>query len=152
MEAVRTSETSVNLNLTTRRYIPEDSKLHLSVGSEVIQGESQLTHITEGWTDRQKLKSFLRYGNAQNCRIRHRLVQRFSQQNFAPSPYLRASLNKIVIKMKLVCMYVHDFILPKFICLSATVHELPPLNKILIFNFQPSFMLVFLCFSQKYSY
>jgi hypothetical protein len=28
MEAVRTSETSVNINLTTRRYIPEDSKLH----------------------------------------------------------------------------------------------------------------------------
>jgi len=28
MEAVRTSETSANFNLTTRRYIPEDSKLH----------------------------------------------------------------------------------------------------------------------------
>jgi hypothetical protein len=28
MEAVRTSETSVNINLSTRRYIPEDSKLH----------------------------------------------------------------------------------------------------------------------------
>jgi hypothetical protein len=28
MEAVHTSETSVNTNLTTRRYIPEDSKLH----------------------------------------------------------------------------------------------------------------------------
>jgi hypothetical protein len=27
MEAVRTSETSVNCNVTTRRYIPEDSKL-----------------------------------------------------------------------------------------------------------------------------
>jgi hypothetical protein len=30
MEAVRTSETSVNFNVTTRRYIPEDSKLHTS--------------------------------------------------------------------------------------------------------------------------
>jgi hypothetical protein len=29
IEAVRTSETSVNLNVTTRRYIPEDSKLHI---------------------------------------------------------------------------------------------------------------------------
>jgi hypothetical protein len=29
MEAVRTSETSVNFNLTTRRYIPKDSKLHM---------------------------------------------------------------------------------------------------------------------------
>jgi hypothetical protein len=28
MEAVRTSETSVNLNVSTLRYIPEDSELH----------------------------------------------------------------------------------------------------------------------------
>jgi hypothetical protein len=28
MEAVRTSETSVNIYLTTGQYIPEDSKLH----------------------------------------------------------------------------------------------------------------------------
>jgi hypothetical protein len=28
MEAVRISETSVHFNVTTRRYIPEDSKLH----------------------------------------------------------------------------------------------------------------------------
>jgi hypothetical protein len=28
MEAVRTSETSVNFNVSTWRYIPEDSKLH----------------------------------------------------------------------------------------------------------------------------
>jgi hypothetical protein len=28
MEAVRTSEMSVNIYLTTRKYIPEDSKLH----------------------------------------------------------------------------------------------------------------------------
>jgi hypothetical protein len=28
MEAVRTSKTSVNFNVTTRRYIPEDPKLH----------------------------------------------------------------------------------------------------------------------------
>jgi hypothetical protein len=30
MEALRTSETSVNFNVTTRRYIPEDSKLHIA--------------------------------------------------------------------------------------------------------------------------
>jgi hypothetical protein len=30
MEAVRTSETLVNFNVTTQRYIPEDSKLNLS--------------------------------------------------------------------------------------------------------------------------
>jgi hypothetical protein len=28
MEAVQTSETSDNFNVTTRRYIPEDSKIH----------------------------------------------------------------------------------------------------------------------------
>jgi hypothetical protein len=28
MEAVRTSEMSVNFNVTTQRYIPEESKLH----------------------------------------------------------------------------------------------------------------------------
>jgi hypothetical protein len=28
MEAVRTSETSVHFNMTKRRYIPENSKLH----------------------------------------------------------------------------------------------------------------------------
>jgi hypothetical protein len=29
MEAARTSETSVDIDLTTRQYIPEDSKLRL---------------------------------------------------------------------------------------------------------------------------
>jgi hypothetical protein len=29
MEAVRTSETSINFNVTPRRYIPEDSELHI---------------------------------------------------------------------------------------------------------------------------
>jgi hypothetical protein len=29
MEAVRISETSANFNVTTWRYIPEDSKLHI---------------------------------------------------------------------------------------------------------------------------
>jgi hypothetical protein len=30
METVHTSETSVNFNASTKRYIPEDSKLHMS--------------------------------------------------------------------------------------------------------------------------
>jgi hypothetical protein len=30
-EALHTSETSVNINLTTRRYIPEDSKLNINL-------------------------------------------------------------------------------------------------------------------------
>jgi hypothetical protein len=34
MEAVRTSETSVNFNVTTRRYIPEDSILHFALSSQ----------------------------------------------------------------------------------------------------------------------
>jgi hypothetical protein len=31
MEAVRTSETSLSFNVNTRRYIPEDSKLHTRI-------------------------------------------------------------------------------------------------------------------------
>jgi hypothetical protein len=31
MEAARTSETSVNINLTTRRYIPEDFELYFKI-------------------------------------------------------------------------------------------------------------------------
>jgi hypothetical protein len=31
MEAVRTSETSVNFNVTAWRYIPEDPKLHMKI-------------------------------------------------------------------------------------------------------------------------
>jgi hypothetical protein len=31
MEAVRTSETSINFNVTTRHYLPEDSKLHTTL-------------------------------------------------------------------------------------------------------------------------
>jgi hypothetical protein len=61
MEAVRTSETSVNFNVTTRRYIPEDSKLHtrsrknlkshivcahVSVGCKLMYlVEKNLTHV-----------------------------------------------------------------------------------------------------------
>jgi hypothetical protein len=49
MEAVRTSETSVNFNVTTRRYIAEDSKLHrfkyfIPYGSNV----SSYSRITTG--------------------------------------------------------------------------------------------------------
>jgi hypothetical protein len=29
LEAVRISETSIHFNVTTRRYVPEDSKLHI---------------------------------------------------------------------------------------------------------------------------
>jgi hypothetical protein len=31
MEAARTSETSVDIDLTTRQYIPDDSELHTSL-------------------------------------------------------------------------------------------------------------------------
>jgi hypothetical protein len=40
MEAVRTTETTVNFNVTTRRYIPEDSKLHTR------RRENQKSHLT----------------------------------------------------------------------------------------------------------
>jgi hypothetical protein len=35
MEAVLTSETSVSFNMTTRRYIPEDSELVISSGLQL---------------------------------------------------------------------------------------------------------------------
>jgi hypothetical protein len=42
MEALRSSETSVNLNVTSRRYIPEDSKLanrrRKNLKSHIIKG------------------------------------------------------------------------------------------------------------------
>jgi hypothetical protein len=38
MEAMRTSETSVNFNVTTRRYIPENPKLH------TLRGENLTFH------------------------------------------------------------------------------------------------------------
>jgi hypothetical protein len=41
MEAVRTSETSVNFNVTTRRYIPEDSKLHYKPSDNYMSQLSQ---------------------------------------------------------------------------------------------------------------
>jgi hypothetical protein len=36
MEAVRSSETSVSFNVTTRRYIPEDSKLQMLLYLQVM--------------------------------------------------------------------------------------------------------------------
>jgi hypothetical protein len=41
MEAARTSETSVDIQLITRQYIPEDSELHPRIGSKVIIGGTQ---------------------------------------------------------------------------------------------------------------
>jgi hypothetical protein len=46
MEAVRTSETSINFNMTTRRYIPEDSKLHTR------HRENLKFHMFFRWTER----------------------------------------------------------------------------------------------------
>jgi hypothetical protein len=40
METVRTSETSVNFNVTTRRYIPGDSKLEIKIRIPVLIGYS----------------------------------------------------------------------------------------------------------------
>jgi hypothetical protein len=41
MEAVRISETSVNINLTIRRHIPEDSKLHIRRRENLISHKLQ---------------------------------------------------------------------------------------------------------------
>jgi hypothetical protein len=63
MEAVRTSETSANINVTTRRHIPENCKLHThhreslkshtsSIASESTQwltGALSLIKAAESW-------------------------------------------------------------------------------------------------------
>jgi hypothetical protein len=42
-EAVRTFETSVNFNVTTQRYIPEDSKLH-TCRRENLKSQIKMQH------------------------------------------------------------------------------------------------------------
>jgi hypothetical protein len=44
MDAVRTSETSVNIYLTTLQYIPEDSKLH-TIYCSSFTGREQLSQL-----------------------------------------------------------------------------------------------------------
>jgi hypothetical protein len=47
MEAVRTSVTSVNYNVTTRRYIPENSKLHTRRHENLKSSKSRATILIE---------------------------------------------------------------------------------------------------------
>jgi hypothetical protein len=54
IEAIRTSETSVNFNVTTRHYITEDSKLHNR------RRENLKSHIVVGglnWTELAQLRA-----------------------------------------------------------------------------------------------
>jgi hypothetical protein len=46
MEAVRTSETSVNFNVTTRRYIAEESKFHIRRRENVKSNMLSSIHCT----------------------------------------------------------------------------------------------------------
>jgi hypothetical protein len=62
MEAVRTSETSVNLSLTIWRYIPEDSKLHIR-SRETLKSYLKCVQTKQA----QKAKhSFIAF-SVQNC-------------------------------------------------------------------------------------
>jgi hypothetical protein len=45
METVRTSETSVSLNVITRRYFPEDSKLQNSISSPRMGEKWSVTEL-----------------------------------------------------------------------------------------------------------
>jgi hypothetical protein len=47
MEAVRTSETSVHSNEGTRRYIPEESKLHTRRIEDLKSAAMQLMRLTK---------------------------------------------------------------------------------------------------------
>jgi hypothetical protein len=57
MEAERTSETSVNFNVTTRLYTPEDSKLHTRC-REYLKSRTILINVS------QMFKLFTRLSNA----------------------------------------------------------------------------------------
>jgi hypothetical protein len=48
MEAVRTSETSVNFNVSTWRYIPEDSTLHTR-GRENLKSHNYRLYQSVGY-------------------------------------------------------------------------------------------------------
>jgi hypothetical protein len=48
MEAARTSETSVDIKLRTRQYIPEDSELH-TYRRENLKPHIVFTSLTELW-------------------------------------------------------------------------------------------------------
>jgi hypothetical protein len=50
MEAVRTSETSVHFNVSTRCYIPEDSKLHTR-RREDLKSDKDTTRSTLNFED-----------------------------------------------------------------------------------------------------
>jgi hypothetical protein len=43
MEAARTSETSVDIQLRTRQYIPEDSELYLIMSTQFLYSELDTT-------------------------------------------------------------------------------------------------------------
>jgi hypothetical protein len=47
MKASRTSETSVDIDLTTRQYIPEDSELQLLM--RLLLLETKNTNMSSGW-------------------------------------------------------------------------------------------------------
>jgi hypothetical protein len=76
----------------------------------------------------QKLNSLQRYDIAQNYSILHWVVQHLSQHNLKIShhPHIQKQNND----SNKTYRYVHDLLPPKFICLSATVHELSSQNKL----------------------
>jgi hypothetical protein len=68
MEAVRTSETSVNFKVTTRRYIPEDSKLHTQ---RLLTFHKILRHGADGITSHPKegVLRFIALGRFEHAKL-----------------------------------------------------------------------------------
>jgi hypothetical protein len=63
MKALRTSETSVIFNVTTRRYIPEDSKLYKDIClKKRTESEKPLGRPKCRWEDNTKHVRELEYG------------------------------------------------------------------------------------------
>jgi hypothetical protein len=88
MEAVRTSETSVNFNVTTRCYIPEDSKLHTrrreNLKSRVIILRSEINKIIWATTE-HKERNYRTVNQLQRRRGRAELDQ-FQCTNHSAAP------------------------------------------------------------------
>jgi hypothetical protein len=70
MEAVGTSETSVNFNLTTRRYIPEDSKLKTTIFYVIFEKNANLKLIvTRVLEQRSQLNFFISFILVMACKF-----------------------------------------------------------------------------------
>jgi hypothetical protein len=70
IEAVRTSETSVNLNVTTRRYIPEGSNLHTRRRENLKSHTSYMLHKEDAIHENKNTRLLLTFSATFFCDLR----------------------------------------------------------------------------------